>query len=239
MVSVAGEVRFPGTYTIRQGETLSSLLDRVGGLTDFAYPQGSVFTRAELRERELEQLEILANRVESELVGLSLSAQASEQEITTARGLLSQLREAQATGRLVIRLEGLVAGDMSQDIVLQGGDQLLVPEIQQEVTVIGEVQYATSHRFVTGLERGDYIDRSGGLTRRADRKRIYVVRANGEVIADSGGRWFSRGREVEILPGDTIVAPVELDRIGPLALWTNVTQIIYNLAIAAAAIQSF
>ena len=136
-------------------------------------------------------------------------------------------------------LRDIVAGQLETDVVLQGGDDLFVPEFRQEVTVLGEVQYPTSHAFEEGLVREDYINKSGGLTRRADEKRIYIVRANGEVVTDTGGRWFRRGSGVEVRPGDTIVAPLEVDRMRPLALWGSVTQIIYNLAIAAAAVNSF
>ena len=51
-VSLKGEVKFPGTYSIKRGETMRSVLDRAGGLTPLAFPSGSVFTRKELRERE-------------------------------------------------------------------------------------------------------------------------------------------------------------------------------------------
>ena len=87
----------------------------------------------------------------------------------------------------MIRLDEIVAGVEEADVVLKGGDQLLVPDERQEVTVLGEVQYATSHVFERGLGRDEYINRSGGLSQRADKKRIYVVRANGEVVAESGG----------------------------------------------------
>ena len=78
---------------------------------------------------------------------------------------------------------------------------------------------------------------SGGLTQRADSKRIYVVRANGQVVA-SGGRW-SGGAGGSIRPGDTIVVPVDTESMPPLKMWTAVTSIIFNLAVAVAAVNSF
>ena len=94
----------------------------------------------------------------------------------------------------MIRLGDLLRGQGHDDVVLKDGDELFVPEISQEVTVIGEVQYATSHVYETGLGMLDYIGRSGGTTRRADEKRIYVVRANGEVVSNNrSGKWFRRG----------------------------------------------
>ena len=123
---------------------------------------------------------------------------------------------------------------------MKDGDTLLVPPLTQEVTVLGEVQYPTSHLHEGELGQRDYLARSGGLTQRADKKRIYVVRANGEVVADSGSRWFARGsRGGDIRAGDTIVVPLDTDRVKPLLLWQSATQVVYNLAIAAAAVNSF
>src|SRR5690606_19366089 len=120
------------------------------------------------------------------------------------------------------------------------GDVLIVPQYRQEVTVIGEVQYPTSHVYDPALDRRDYLNRSGGLTSRADEGRIYVVRANGEVVTDgTARRWFRRSGATEIRPGDTIVVPTDVDRVRPLARWSSVTQVLYNLAIAAAAVNSF
>jgi polysaccharide export outer membrane protein len=248
-VTIRGEVLFPGTYSLRRGEKLSSVLMRAGGLTDLAFPEGSVFTRVELRERETEQLEVLARRIERDLAAISISEPNASETITTGQSLITQLRGAVATGRLVIRLDEIVRANAQEnaqesigapvqgDIVLKDGDELVVPDEQQEVTVLGEVQYATSHVFERGLTRAEYIDKSGGTTQRADAKRIYVVRANGEVVAQSGGRWFVRDSGSGIRPGDTIVVPLDVDQ--PLARWSAITQIVYNLAIAAAAVNSF
>jgi protein involved in polysaccharide export with SLBB domain len=239
VIRLTGEFVFPGTYPIRQGETLTSVLERAGGLTSFAFAEGSVFTRVAAREAEETQLETLARRLEAELASLALSEQGSSNALTTGQTLLTQLRTAEATGRTVIRLDEIIAGRSATVIELQDGDELIVPERRQEVTVIGEVQNPSSHIFDPGLSREDYIGRSGGLTQRADDRRIYIVRANGEVVVDGGGRWFRRDVGINVRPGDTIVAPIEIDRMRPLELWTSVTQIIYNLAIAAAAVQSF
>lgn len=238
-VEIRGEVMFPGVYPITQGETLSSVLQRAGGLTDLAFPAGSVFVREELKDREREQVQTLADRVESDLAALSLSDPNNTEAISIGQSLITQLRDAEPTGRLVIDLQSVLSEGKGRDIVLKNKDTLLVPNETQEVTVLGEVQYATSHIFSDGLSRADYLARSGGLTQKADRKRIYVVRANGEVVANSGSRWFGRGRGVVISPGDTIVVPVDTDRVKPLVLWQSATQILYNLAIAAAAVNSF
>jgi protein involved in polysaccharide export with SLBB domain len=125
------------------------------------------------------------------------------------------------------------------NVVLRDGDELIVPRTQQQVTVLGEVQNATSLLFDPRLSRDDYISQSGGMTRRADRGRIYVVRANGSVVAAEGSRWFDHGSGVRIKAGDTIVVPLDAERMPSLPFWTAVTQILYNLSIAVLAIHSF
>jgi protein involved in polysaccharide export with SLBB domain len=115
----------------------------------------------------------------------------------------------------------------------------MVPKKRQEVTVIGEVQSPTSHLFKPKFSRDDYIALSGGMTRKADDDKAYVVRADGSVIASSGSHWFGRSSQVEIRPGDTVVVPLDTERLPTLPFWQAVTQIVYNLAIAAAAVNSF
>src|SRR5581483_2368678 len=120
----------------------------------------------------------------------------------------------------------------------RGGDRLIVPRYQQEVTVIGEVQSATSHLYREDLERDDYINLSGGVTRRADVSKIYVVRANGSVVASHGHLFRVGSHGVQIRPGDTIVVPLNTEKLPPLLYWQAITGIIYNLAIGAAAVHS-
>jgi protein involved in polysaccharide export with SLBB domain len=235
-VELEGEVKFPGTYRIRRGETLREVIGRAGGLTDEAFPDGAIFLREELKAREREQREVLARRLEADLTSLSLQAADTTGSETMAAGemLLTQLRSTEAVGRLVIDVDHLTDG-----IELRGGDRLLIPKRSHEVTVIGETQQNASHLYRTGLTRSDYIDMSGGLTRRADKKLIYVVRASGAVVTGNRSRWLGRGGGTEIHAGDTIVVPLEVDRIRPLTFWTNVTQILYQGAIAVAAIKTF
>jgi polysaccharide biosynthesis/export protein len=133
-------------------------------------------------------------------------------------------------------LNGKVGG--LGDVVLRDGDVLLIPKKTQEITVLGEVQSPTSHIYQAGLSRDEYIAKSGGTTQKADRKRIYVVRANGDVVSGGRSGWFRRTQSVEMQPGDTIVAPLDTERVRGLPLWTSVTTIIYNLAVALLAVHS-
>jgi polysaccharide biosynthesis/export protein len=244
-VTLTGEVRFPGRYDIKRGESLVSVLARAGGLTEFAFPEGTVFTRVELRKREQEQMDMLAQRMQTDLAALALEGAAaglpnSGSALTVGQSLLGQLRAQRAVGRLVIDLPKMMrtrAGS-AVDVILRDGDQLIVPRFQQEVTVIGEVQSATSHLYSPELSRDDYIGLSGGMTQRADHGKIYIVHANGSVVAAQGHRWF-QSTDQKMKPGDTIVVPLDTEKLPPLPFWTAVTTILYNVAIAVAAVHSF
>jgi polysaccharide export outer membrane protein len=244
-VTLLGEVRFPGQYAVKRGETLKSVIGRAGGLTDLAFPEGSVFTRAELRIREQEQLDGLATRMQRDIALLALQGVAANQgnsagALSVGQSLLSQLKATRAVGRLVIDLPRAMNSrpGSEADVILRDGDQLIVPKFQQEVTVIGEVPNQTSHLYRAGLSRDDYIALSGGTARRADKGRIYVVRANGGVVASEGNRWFENSNVV-MKPGDTVVVPLDAEHIPALPFWAQVTQILYNVAIAAAAVRTF
>jgi polysaccharide biosynthesis/export protein len=242
-ITLRGQVRFPGKYSIKPGETLRSVLVRAGGLTPYAFAQGTVFTRKELREREQKELDLLAARLQNDIAFVALQGTVANQSgaagaLSIGQSLLSQLRQAKAVGRLVINVPRLLRSPVGSeyDVVVRGDDQLFVPRQEQEVTVIGEVQTVTSHLYRPGLTRDSYIAMSGGYTRRADVSRVYIVRADGSVVSNDGARWFHTSNET-IEPGDTVVVPLNAEHIPPLYLWQAVTQILYNIAIATDALR--
>ncbi len=242
-VTLEGEVRFPGTYPVARGETLADLVARAGGLTKYAFPSGATFTRVDLRQREQQRLEQLARRLENDLAVAALQGAQSidgggnpGEALRIGGELLVQIRETPAVGRLVIDLDRLVSEGAGSpaDVMLRDGDRLVVPEVSQEVTVLGQVQFPGSHLFDPGKSLEEYLGRAGKPTKNADVKRIYVVRANGEVVTSSDSRWF-RGSQIQIALGDTIVVPLNADRMRPLSLWTSISRITYQLALTAAA----
>jgi protein involved in polysaccharide export with SLBB domain len=245
-ISIVGEVRFPGIYPIRRGETLREVIKRAGGLTDLAFSRGAVYTREDLREREQRQLQLLAERLQRDLASLSLQAAQSGESnsaeaMSVGQTLLRDLQSTQAVGRLVISLDDVIGTEPGgpADLIVRAGDALYIPRLAQEVMVLGEVQNATSHLYRGDLTRDDYIRLSGGVTQRADTARTFVVRADGSVAAGESGRWFSRGAPRDVQQGDTIVVPIDAERMRPLTMWTAITTIMYNIALSVAAVNSF
>jgi len=239
IIRLQGEVRYPGEYTFRDGETLREVLKRAGGLTDNAFPRGAVFTREKLRRLEAQRLREAEERLQGDLLGVQLEGDSfggqTNQRIQQVEDLLEDVQNSRPIGRMVINLASVVNDEAYQTIRLQDGDTLTVPTIPQSVSVFGEVQFPTSHLHQAGLTVDDYLERSGGPTRQADEERVYVVKADGSVMLPESSRWFG-GRSQQLEPGDTIIMPIDVDRLNQLELWTNVSQIIYQIALGAAAV---
>ena len=238
-IELKGEVRYPGIYTFRDGETLKDVLQRAGGLTENAFPRGAVFTREKLRQLEAQRLREAEERLQGDLLGVQLEGDnfggQTSQRIQQVEGLLEDVQNSRPVGRMVIDLVAVVSDEDYQPIRLQEGDSLTIPTIPQAVSVFGEVQFPTSHLHQPGLTVDDYLERSGGPTRQADEDRVYVVKADGSVMLPERSRWFG-GRSQQLQPGDTIIMPIDVDRLNQLELWTNVSQIVYQMALGAAAV---
>ena len=238
-IELKGEVMFPGTYTILPGETLIDVINRAGGLTPYAYPIGAVFSRAELRELEQQRLNELRSKLEADIAIGNTETTVGKQEIDQedSKALLAKIDKTRPLGRMVIDLPIILNDPSSHDFPLEDGDQLIIPRYKPSVTVIGEVQYPTSHFFDKSLNANAYIKRSGGTKKHADTDRIYIVKANGRVIEPSRSRWFrAKGEGIE--PGDTIVVPLDTERLDGLEMWSKTTQILYQAALGAAAVGS-
>ena len=237
-VELKGEVKFPGVYTIRRGETLTNLLERAGGFSDFAEPDAAIFTRESIRKQEQQQLAKLSEDLRRDIATKSFEKSVSSNTLSyeEMNKLLIDLANVEAVGRLVIDLP-LIA-DNKQKLVLQNGDTLYVPSKRDSISVIGEVNYATSHLFKPGIDVEDYISLSGGLKERAADDRIYIIKANGSVKIPNSGSWFAVNDSQLLEAGDTIVVPMNADYMDNLTLWSTATQIVYQLGVAVAAISS-
>ncbi len=237
-VELKGELKFPGVYTIRRGESLNSLLERAGGFSDFAEQKAAIFTRNSIKHQEQQQLARLANELRRDIAskGFQNSVSSSSLSYSDMNKLLEDLADVKAVGRLVIDLPLIVKNQ--QNLILQDGDVLYVPSKRDSISVIGEVNYSTSHLYKKGTSVHDYIDLSGGLKERADDERIYIIKANGSVEIPNMGSWFTVNTSDQLEPGDTIVVPLDAGHMDQLTLWSTATQIIYQLGVAVAAISS-
>lgn len=235
VIELRGEFVFPGKYTIRRGESLADLVKKAGGLTDYAYARGSVFSRVKLKELEQKNLFKLADDLRIEMASQSLTKDTAGQSYEEAQMMLSDLTKTQPVGRLVIDLDRIIAKN-DYDVLLETGDILYVPTMNNSINVIGQVQVTSSHVYDEALDAYDYLSQSGGSKKRADDSRTYIISANGRIKMMDSGNWFADDEASRLRPGDTIVVPLDAEYMNNLELWSNVTSIIYNSAVALAAI---
>ncbi len=235
VVELRGEFVFPGKYTVRRGESLADLIEKAGGFTPFAYQQGSVFTRVQLRNLERQNLLKLTADLRVEMASKSMSDENFTQDYADMKQMLADMANVQPVGRLVLDLPKLIA-DANYDVALEAGDVLYVPTKKNAVNVIGQVQVTSSHMYDNTLSAEDYLAQSGGSKKRADEERIYIIAANGSIRMLDEGNWFTNSADNKLQPGDTIVVPLDAEYMNNLALWSSVTTIVYNTAVAIAAI---
>ncbi|TYK66356.1 SLBB domain-containing protein [Colwellia echini] len=235
VVELRGEFVFPGKYTVRRGDSLADLIVKAGGFTKFAHEDGSVFTRVQLREIEQQNLLKLTADLRIEMASKSMTDKDYSQSYAEVQQMLADMANVQPVGRLVIDLPKIMT-DKNYDVLLEGGDVLYVPTKKNSINVVGQVQVTSSHMYDVNLSADDYLAQSGGSKKRADEGRIYIISANGSIKMMNSGNWFTSDAGDNLKPGDTIVVPLDAEYMNNLALWTSVTGIIYNSAVAIAAI---
>jgi protein involved in polysaccharide export with SLBB domain len=241
-VRLEGEFVASGVYSVQPGETLRGLLRRAGGFTPDAYLYASEFTRESTRRVERQRLNEYADELEAQVAGATSANQAqagtpAEQASdaasqATARAAVERLRRIEPAGRIVLDLKPDSAGiDSVPDIALEDGDRFVVPRVPSNVNVEGQVYNANAFVYEPGQHALDYLRRAGGPDRQADRKRIFILRADGSVVS----RQYANVRKQPMYPGDTIVVPPVLDRRSLLQRTTDIAQIIGNFGLSIAA----
>lgn len=249
-VSIEGEVVYPGDYRIDKRETLCSLVQRVGGFTEDAYLFGTVFLRDSVRRKEQKALDRMFDQLERLVADVHVSQGVEKDQKMpkdqTARDVFKVLKEMspeKALGRMVVDMQGAVTRcNEEADVVLEDGDRIIVPRLQDEVSVVGQVYFPTSHKYRAERAALDYIGLSGGTKELAQHEHAYIVQANGEVMsvrsrASSWG-WFMSPANVEVTPGSTIYVPLSVDRINGRESFKTWVDIFYKNIIATATLSN-
>lgn len=252
-VTVSGEVLHPGSYGIYEGEKLSAVLQRAGGLTASAYPYGAVLERAQVREfseksrqemiRRLEaggNVNVSGNVTGQEQAALVQAAMQQQQQV------LAALRNQPASGRLVIHISADIRrwANTPADLEMRPGDTIVIPKRPNFIVVTGQVYNSSALSYAPGKNAGWYLQQAGGPTSLADKKAVYVIRADGSVVGREGGIgggfWRGNALSTRLQPGDTVVVPEKF--IGGSSAWKellSVGQFASSVAIAARVATSF
>ena len=258
LVRVEGEVTRPGVYIAMPGETLSTLLQRAGGLTQDAYLFGSIFTRDEVRQSQKASLDRLISRVESEsqanLAEFAQNAGSDTTNIQTRlaaaqqeqKKIIERLSNLKPEGRISLGLQPSLFNNSSKlpEISLQPGDRLRIPSRPDFVFVLGSVNTESAHLFRPGQTVEDYL-KNVGIARGGDRDNVILLRADGTAISSESSLSLWRSNKTMgtvVMPGDTIIMPEKIDKEtswnAAVRNLKDYTQILYQLGLGAAAFKS-
>jgi protein involved in polysaccharide export with SLBB domain len=245
-VTIKGQVRFPGGYGFKDGERLSSVLRRAGGLLSTAYPMGAVLTRIQVRDLEEKSREELIRQIETNSAAARLSPSVAgsnaggELQLIKLQQdqVLADLKSHPPTGRMVIHISADIDSwaNTPADIELRRGDVLTIPKRPGFVLVTGQVYNATALTYTPDKTAGWYLSRAGGTNATANRKEIFIIRANGSVVGRRSGGWFNGDvLSTKLNPGDVVVVPQKI--LGSSVFWKTLLstgQLAGSIAITAA-----
>lgn len=257
LVRVEGEVAAPGVYQTQPGETLPQLLQRVGGLTPQAYLFGTELHRESVRNRQQENLDILIRRLEAQAqaqsssvianLGTDNAAQAQllqQQQQAQLKSQITRLKAMRSNGRMSLELDPKARDLASLPMLpLEDGDHVVVPPTPGFVAAFGSVNNENVFIYKPGKTVGDVV-KSAGLTEDAEPNQAFVLRADGTIVArrDRSGFFGGSFESLEMMPGDTLVIPAQMDRESRYNFWTRAlkdwTQIFSNFGLGVAALKT-
>ena len=252
-VSIAGEVRRPGVYSMFVGEKLSDLIERAGGFTNKAFLRGAVFTRKSVAAAQRKALNQVADRMQQELLEAMQNTASSggsngtgfAAEYQRRVQLIDNLRDLDVMGRVITKVDtpANIRGT-AYDCELQDGDTLTIPDTPFVVNVMGAVYTSSSQVFRPDMGINGYISAAGGAIKSAHKRMVYLLKSDGSTVRLtrstamlSSKQWTpSRGQSAKVEPGDTIVVPVKYMNRESIETLKDTIDIIYKVAVAVGVI---
>jgi protein involved in polysaccharide export with SLBB domain len=238
-VSITGNVKYPGKYSISSSDRLLDIINRSGGYKDSAYPFGGSLYRESAKELE----NIFAEKSYNNLITFIASNPAVLPTGGGTQGLsyiLTELKDYKATGRVIVEFnESKLLDNIQDNIYLNDGDEIHIPTYTSNVYVFGEVGNPGSVIFQDGISMQEYINMSGGLTRYSSNDSIFIVSPNGETkkVHISGLKKYL-GQNIDVYPGSLIYVPRHVAKIEGINYLATLAPIFSSLALSVASINS-
>lgn len=237
LVTIGGEVAKPGRYYFQPGTRLADVVSQAGGLTADAFPYASVITRESVQrqqresfDRAIKDMELLLST--QPLVSANRAQLAQPGNLALIQSVVGQLRQREPNGRLVFDLP-VDATALPGDLILENNDTIQIPPRPVTVGVFGAVASPASFAYRPGVTIGDFVAAAGGIQKLGDRDELFVVRANGTVLA--------RGKRVlrqPALPGDLVYVPIDANRGEFWARLRDISGSLFGGLVGAASISS-
>lgn len=222
LVKLEGSYLGVSHFVLPKGTTLKALLANIPVEANLTATESISLRRLAIAEKQRVSLDESLRRLESTY--LTASSDTAEEaairvkEAEMIRGFVEKAKKVEPNGRLVVTLDGFL-----QDVTLQDGDVITLPEVTRSVMISGQVLVPQSIIYHPNLMLEDYINKTGGYSEQADQELVIIIRQSGEVIAD---------KTADIRPGDEILVLPEVPT-KHIELAKSVTQILYQIAVAA------
>lgn len=238
-ITLSGEVKNPGKYSISSNDTLFDVITRAGGYTDSAYKFGGSLFRESVKEIENQY----ALKTYGDLIKFITSNPAALTSVSSGSGgqglsfILSELKEFESMGRVVAEFDDeILTQDKYKNITLEDADVINIPPYSSNVLVLGEIGNPGSVMFDEKFTVANYVDKSGGMTRFSSKSYAFVVYPNGETEKIKISRYL--GNDTNVYPGSVIYIPRDVGKVEGLNLLSTIAPIFSSLAISAASLNS-
>lgn len=207
-VQIEGAVLNPGTYTMIEGENLFDLIEKSGGYSLNAYPEGAVYINQEAKKINKIASEKLYEDFLDGLLEITQRSTSSDGDYSSLFSMIKEIKDTEAVGRVIVDLL-----DDSNPVLIKDDDYILIPEKNNSVFIYGEILNEGSLLYKDGEDIKYYINESSGLKPSADRNSIYVLYPNGRTKQISNARniFASEKNNTEIYPGSIIYVPRKID----------------------------
>ena len=241
MIKVNGQVNNPGIYVLKAGSTLQDAVNAAGGLSEGAYLYGTRLERITLRATQEENLKRFIREFKRDAEGAAAVKATSSEDASIGKSryeqgqnILKGLRELKPEGRMALHIKPTAT--KLPNVLVESGDVLTIPMNSYSVTVLGSINGGqVGIAFGQNQSARDYIRMAGGYSRGADSDNVYVMRASGEFVSTTG--WFRGPGSVEIMSGDSIFIPENLQKTSFTKEFKDWTQILYQFGLGVAAIK--
>ena len=239
VVSISGDVKYPGNYSISSSDRLSDVLERAGGYIKSAYPFGASLYRESTRELET----MFVEKAYRNLITFIATNPGSLEGTGSGEGIayiLSEIKDHEPVGRVIADFNLISLKDnLQSNIYMQDGDSIHIPSYDSNIYIFGEVGNPGSILFKENANLKSYIDNSGGFTRFSSKDSIFIVAPNGETqkVYVSGLRQYI-AQDYDIFPGSVIYVPRDVGKVQGINFYATVAPIFSSLALSIASLNS-
>ena len=227
-VKISGAIKNPGTYLLPIGSKLSELIDMTGGYEKTAYPFGGFLNNQKALKINKESKQKLYDKFLTNLIESGASGIIGTQQETLPL-ILKQIKDSPVSGRVIAEFDlKILKSNPDLDTILEEGDEILIPNLTQQVYIQGEVNNPGAVRYSEMKDHSYYINVSGGLLNSADKKTIFVIHPNGETqnlkIDTYALSLMARSQNDLIYPGSIIYVPKasRADGLELAAIWAPI-----------------